>query len=116
MTPASAVSSLSQSTPVQLGLLLVLIGGLLGLGAKLISLSYDAGAAQTRLSAVESKAEGLGRDLAAESAKREALLQMRDSRLSELEGQSIRTQSELRHIREGVEDIRRAVGARRPAQ
>jgi hypothetical protein len=118
MSPASAerLSALSQSTPIQLGLLVAVVGGLLGLGAKLISLSYDAGASQTRLVSVEVKAEMLGRELAAESAKREAQLQQRDSRLSELEGQNIRTQSELRHIREGVEDIKRAVGARRASQ
>jgi hypothetical protein len=93
------LSAISQATPVQLGVVMVLVGALVAGAVKL-------GEAQTRLGAVESKAEALAMEVAAQRARTDEAIRRIEKSLAEGEGRSIRIEAELRYLREGMEEVK----------
>lgn len=108
--PKGLLNAISASTHVPLGWIV----GLMVVGGGWVAhLAFGAGSSETRLQQVESKLEVLGKEVAAERSAREEALRRVDKQSSELEGATIRTQTEIKYIREGIEDLKKMVGARR---
>lgn len=107
--PRGILNAISASTHVPLGWI---VGVMVLVGGWVAHLAFGAGSSETRLRQVETKVDSLGQQVAAERAAREEALRRIDTQNAELQGATIRTQTEIKFIREGIEDIKRAVNAR----
>ncbi len=110
---AAEVKAITEKTSVQLGAVAALLLGVVSMTLYVNGIAHAAQTAASDVAAVALKAEKLGEQLAAEKAAREEAQKQAFQQSKELEGRTIRLETQYRFIVDSLEDIKRAVGVRK---